>query len=62
MQLSYRGINYEFNPTEVSTTEGDIVGKYRGSVLRTTRVELRSLPQSVTNLQYRGIRYLKANY
>jgi hypothetical protein len=34
MQLSYRGVRYEYNPPKVEVTEGGIAGKYRGIAWR----------------------------
>jgi hypothetical protein len=34
MQLCYRGIPYQKNPTTIPSIEGEIVGKYRGKPWR----------------------------
>lgn len=34
MQLCYRGIAYQTNLPELATTEGKVIGKYRGAKLR----------------------------
>ena len=71
MQLSYRGVSYELNPSHNPSIPGEIIGKYRGAVLR-TRVRKGGISQHCTNspvpelfitLQYRGVSYQSvANY
>lgn len=63
MQLSYRGVSYEFNPFDNASIPGEIIGKYRGAVLRSQDCTNPPLPQQLVNLKYRGINYQSfANY
>ena len=58
MELSYRGIRYEYIPQDINVVEGDVGGKYRGSVWRFHRLEAAPAPQPVLHLTYRGVRYV----
>jgi Domain of unknown function (DUF4278) len=63
MQLSYRGVSYEFNPSDSSSIPGEVIGKYRGAVLRSQHCTTSPVPQQIVNLKYRGISYQSvANY
>jgi Domain of unknown function (DUF4278) len=59
MQLSYRGVSYEVNPSrEPSIIEGEVMGKYRGAVLVRSHNYTTSLaPRSFVTLKYRGVSY-----
>lgn len=57
MQLTYRGIPYELNTSNVPTTVGKIVGRYRGAILRTQECTMNPTPRPFTNLKYRGAYY-----
>lgn len=37
MQLTYRGNHYKLPTSAIETVSGDVVGKYRGAILRTRR-------------------------
>jgi hypothetical protein len=59
MKLTYRGVSYDRVPTNLEVTEGDILGKYRGQVVRrhcllqeVSRPEVESVL-----LHYRGSEY-----
>ncbi|NET31978.1 MAG: DUF4278 domain-containing protein [Cyanothece sp. SIO1E1] len=39
MQLSYRGIKYNTRSPKIATAEGNIIGRYRGLILRTRVVK-----------------------
>jgi hypothetical protein len=57
MQLSYRGVPYEYNPTSVETIEGKVGGKYRGLPWRHTQVKMNKKlrVQPTYELYYRGV-------
>ena len=57
MQLCYRGVSYEYNPTSVETTKGEVGGKYRGLPWQRTHVKLNKglRVQSSFDLYYRGV-------
>ncbi|MGB2925221.1 MAG: DUF4278 domain-containing protein [Limnothrix sp.] len=59
MKLTYRGVSYDRNPSSLEVMEGDILGKYRGQVIRShapaaalNRPEVESML-----LHYRGCVY-----
>ncbi|NJL69327.1 MAG: DUF4278 domain-containing protein [Microcoleus sp. SM1_3_4] len=63
MQLSYRGVSYALNPSVEPSTPGEVIGKYRGAVLRRQHYTIPPAPQSFITLKYRGISYQAvANY
>ncbi len=63
MQLSYRGVSYEFNPSDSASIPGEVIGKYRGAVLRTQHCTNPPVPELFITLQYRGVSYqAAANY
>lgn len=55
MQLTYRGIQYELT-SAISSVPGEVIGKYRGGILRTHRCVVSPRSQSL-NLVYRGAHY-----
>lgn len=57
MKFSYRGVNYDRNPSAVETTESSVVGKYRGKTLRWRHARRTSTPQKVQGRVYRGVAY-----
>jgi hypothetical protein len=57
MQLSYRGVKYDYNPPVVETTEGVVGGKYRGLDWRFRNMKKPPVLQPRVNLTYRGVRY-----
>jgi Domain of unknown function (DUF4278) len=63
MQLYYRGVSYEFNLSHNPSIPGEVIGKYRGAVLRSQHCTNPLVPQQLVNLKYRGISYQSvANY
>ena len=63
MQLSYRGVSYELNPSDNASLPGEIIGQYRGAVLRGQHCTNPPVPELFITLQYRGVSYLSvANY
>ena len=57
MKLTYRGINYDYNPAPIETTQGTISGKYRGLDWRFRNLKKPPLLQPRVNLTYRGVKY-----
>jgi hypothetical protein len=58
MKLSYRGVNYEAEPTTLEVTEGEIGGMYRGHAWKTHHPKLtRRGSMAAVELSYRGIAY-----
>jgi hypothetical protein len=57
MQLCYRGVSYESNPTPVETIKGEVGGKYRGLPWQHTHVKLNKglRVQPSYELYYRGV-------
>jgi len=57
MKLSYRGKAYEYNQPTLEVTEGEILGRYRGSFWRCHTLSELPVPQASHNLKYRGVDY-----
>ncbi|MCU0543885.1 MAG: DUF4278 domain-containing protein [Oscillatoriaceae cyanobacterium Prado104] len=58
MQLSYRGVSYEVNPSREPSIQGEVIGKYRGAVLlRSHHYTTPPAPRSFVTLKYRGVSY-----
>ena len=57
MKLSYRGVQYDYNPPVVETTEGLVGGKYRGLDWRFRNMKKPPVLQPRVDLTYRGVRY-----
>jgi hypothetical protein len=57
MKLSYRGVNYEYQPLTLEVTEGEILGKYRGVNWRCHTLNEIPIPQPDRVLKYRGVAY-----
>lgn len=61
MRLSYRGVSYEYTPTTLEVTEGEILGKYRGQPWR--QQSFQDAPaQPIRQLKYRGVSYYTNRY
>ena len=59
MQLTYRGISYEFNPPKVEMVNTQISAKFLGVSYPVRHPShLRAAPANV-NLRYRGVLYAK---
>lgn len=56
MQLTYRGVQYEYRPTAVSREGFDrvVFGKYRGLHLLIEGVQSVAIKQPMLTLKYRG--------
>ena len=57
MKLSYRGISYNQNRSEIATTETKLVGKYRGAALKFHAPQKASTNQHKGHCVYRGVHY-----
>jgi hypothetical protein len=57
MKLSYRGVQYDYNPPVVESTEDVVGGKYRGLDWRFRNMKKPPVLQPRVNLTYRGVRY-----
>ena len=57
MTLSYRGIRFNQGSTVVESTQGQTIGKYRGSELHTREPKQTITVVQHTNLKYRGASY-----
>ncbi|MGC1305641.1 MAG: DUF4278 domain-containing protein [Phormidesmis sp.] len=57
MKLTYRGVDYDYNPPMLEVSESDIAVQYRGHAARYTYVRHVPIPQSAERLTYRGATY-----
>jgi hypothetical protein len=57
MKLTYRGVNYEYNPVVVETTTDGVGGKYRGLDWRFRNLKKPPILAPRFNLTYRGVTY-----
>ncbi|WP_204139065.1 DUF4278 domain-containing protein [Halomicronema sp. CCY15110] len=57
MKLTYRGIQYDYNPPAVAMNDTAEVGKYRGVDIRFRSVEKNPVQQPTLDLVYRGVAY-----
>lgn len=57
MKLTYRGIQYNYNPPTVETVERGVGGKYRGLDWRFRNLKKPPVLQPTANLKYRGVHY-----
>lgn len=62
MKLTYRGIEYDYNPPMLEVTESKIACRYRGQVARYTYVRHVPIPQPAERLTYRGVAYQTTRY
>ncbi|MGD1866628.1 MAG: DUF4278 domain-containing protein [Phormidesmis sp.] len=62
MKLTYRGIQYDYNPPMLEVTESEIACKYRGQSAAYTYVRHVPIPQPAENLRYRGVAYQTNRY
>ena len=56
MKLKYRGISYEYHPSQVPMEESQDVGTYRGVTFH-FHTWLKSFSQLPLDLTYRGVPY-----
>ena len=57
MKLSYRGISYNQNHSEIAATETKLIGKYRGAALKFHAPQKASTNQHKGHCVYRGVHY-----
>ena len=57
MQLTYRGVRYDYNPPRVDLKQTEEVGKYRGVDIRFRTVKKNTVQQPTLDLVYRGVAY-----
>lgn len=57
MQLTYRGVKYDYTPPVVETKTTDEVGKFRGVDIRFRTVTRAPVQQPTLDLVYRGVPY-----
>lgn len=58
MQLSYRGIHYNYNPVEVPVQATGLTGKYRGAAVQVRQaIAKANSSQPALTLMYRGVAY-----
>ena len=62
MELSYRGIRYQSNPSLIPTLSGEIISKYRGVTLRSKHYTIPLSPQPSVDMKYRGTSYQGVTY
>jgi hypothetical protein len=60
MQLSYRGVKYEYTPPVVENASSDIASQYDGVDLRFRNQPKEPAQQATVDLKYRGIAYSTA--
>ncbi|MDJ0649289.1 MAG: DUF4278 domain-containing protein [Xenococcaceae cyanobacterium MO_188.B19] len=59
MKLKYRGVFYDYNPTQVPLLEGKVKGKYRGVPWQETIPQITKTAEPSIDLKYRGVPYRK---
>ena len=57
MKLTYRGVQYDYNPPAVETINTSEVGKYRGVDIRFRATKKPLVQQPTLDLIYRGVAY-----
>ncbi|MEM6716184.1 MAG: DUF4278 domain-containing protein [Cyanobacteria bacterium P01_F01_bin.56] len=57
MKLTYRGVQYDYNPPAVAMNRSAEVGKYRGVDIRFRTVKSNPVQQPTLDLVYRGVAY-----
>ena len=57
MKLSYRGIQYNQEPTVVNVHSGRVAGKYRGANWQAHNLDKVPVKQPNPHLTYRGVSY-----
>ena len=57
MKLTYRGVQYDYNPPAVAMNHSVQVGKYRGVDIRFRTVKSNPVQQPTLDLVYRGVAY-----
>jgi hypothetical protein len=62
MKLQYRGNSYKHNPQLIETVENQITAKYRGANYKIKQSVKFNVPDSIVNLKYRGVAYIKGQH
>lgn len=57
MKLTYRGVDYDYNPPVLEATESEVAGQYRGQATTFRYVEHVPIPQPAEQLTYRSVAY-----
>lgn len=57
MKLTYRGVDYDYNPPVLEATESEALCQYRGQATAVRYVQHVPIPQPAEQLTYRGIAY-----
>jgi len=57
MKLTYRGVQYDYNPPAVETNNTADTGKYRGVDIRFRSTKKHPVQQPTLDLVYRGVAY-----
>ncbi len=57
MKLTYRGVDYDYNPPMLEATESEIKCQYRGQPCHYSYVQHVPIPQPAEQLTYRGVPY-----
>jgi len=57
MKLTYRGVQYDYNPPVVEVSDAPEAGKYRGVDIRFRTVKKSPVQQPTLDLVYRGVAY-----
>jgi hypothetical protein len=55
MKLSYRGVNYDYEPALLEGADRTVVGQYRGQSFSVTYPRHIPVPQPIRALAYRGV-------
>jgi len=59
MKLQYRGNSYEHNLQSIETVDSEITAKFRGATYKIKQPVNLAVPDSVVNLRFRGVAYIK---
>lgn len=59
MKLRYRGNSYNHNPRSLETVESKITANFRGANYKIKQVVNLTIPDSILNLKFRGVAYIK---
>ena len=57
MKLTFRGIQYDYEPTVLETTDSNLYGRYRGQTVQFKYPRHVPAPTMVHDLKYRGVAY-----
>jgi hypothetical protein len=57
MQLTYRGVTYDYTPPQVNYGKSKETGKYRGAAFRRHILHEFPVPKVEADLTYRGVQY-----